>query len=52
MAGVEAFVGSKEIPEPGSNQIAMMGDTIFAADRSEYVGQRVGLILAETQVAP
>ena len=49
LPGVVAFIDASSIPPGGSNDI--IGDTIFAVDAVHYVGERIGLILAETDAA-
>lgn len=51
LPGVVAWVDVKDIPEGGKNVDAACRDTIFADGIVEYRGQRIGLVLAETQVA-
>lgn len=50
LPGVVAWVDVKDIPEGGKNVDASCRDIIFADGLVEYRGQRIGLILAETQV--
>lgn len=44
--GVHAFVGAEDIP--GSNKVALGGGDaeIFASERTEYIHQPLGLIVA------
>jgi xanthine dehydrogenase molybdopterin-binding subunit B len=46
--GFVDFVGAADIPLTGRN--AVFGDALFADGRVDYVGQRLGLILAHSQV--
>lgn len=48
LPGVVAFVGADDIPSAGQNKV--FDDVLFAADRVNYVGQRLGLIVATSQV--
>ena len=49
LPGVVAYVDAASIPPGGSNDI--IGDTIFAVGEVCYVGERIGLILADTDAA-
>ena len=44
-----AFVGADDIPSAGQNKV--FDDVLFAADRVNYVGQRLGLVVATSQVS-
>jgi xanthine dehydrogenase molybdopterin-binding subunit B len=48
LPGVVAFVGADDIPAGGNKLV--FGDALFAGDRVDYVGQRLGLIVATSQV--
>ena len=49
LPGVVAFVGADDIPGAGQNKV--FDDVLFAADRVNYVGQRLGLVVATSQVS-
>eukprot|EP00884_Botryococcus_braunii_P010388 jgi/Botrbrau1/19350/Bobra.0073s0075.1 len=49
LPGVFAWVDRSNIPEGGKNVDVACRDTIFADGIVEYPGQRIGLVLAETQ---
>ena len=49
LPGVVDFIGVDDIPASGDKLV--FGDALFAGDRVDYVGQRLGLIVATSQVA-
>ena len=53
MPGVLHYVDFKDIPAGGTNNWKLFGtpEPVFASTRSEYAGQAVGLIVAETRSA-
>lgn len=51
LPGVAAYVDVRNIPKGGANLLDACGvDVIFADGKVEYVGQRIGMVLAESQV--
>lgn len=48
LPGVVAFIGPDDVPKGGHNEV--FDDLIFAEGRVHYVGQRLGLIVAASQV--
>jgi xanthine dehydrogenase molybdopterin-binding subunit B len=53
MPGVLDYVDIKDIPAGGTNNWKRFGtpEPVFASTRSEYAGQAIGLIVAETRAA-
>ncbi len=50
LPGVAAWIDAKDVPAGGSNMDVAFRDAVFADGKVEYMGQRIGLVLAETQV--
>jgi hypothetical protein len=51
LPGVAAYIDIRDVPKGGANLLDACGtDIIFADGRVEYVGQRIGIVLAESQV--
>lgn len=50
LPGVVAYVGAQDIPQGGKN-IAMGQEPVFAEGKVEWVGQPIGLVVAETRAA-
>lgn len=51
LPGVAAYIDVADIPKGGANLLNTCGtDIIFADARVEYVGQRIGMVLADSQV--
>lgn len=48
LPGVVAFIGPNDVPKGGHNQV--FDDLLFAEGRVHYVGQKLGLIVATSQV--
>ena len=50
LPGVVAYVDVRDIPKGGANLLNTCGtDIVFADKRVEYVGQRIGMVLADSQ---
>ena len=51
LPGVAAYIDIADVPKGGANLLNTCGtDIIFADKRVEYVGQRIGMVLADSQV--
>ena len=51
LPGVAAYIDVRDVPKGGANLLNTCGtDIIFADKRVEYVGQRIGMVLADSQV--
>lgn len=50
LPGVLDFVGAKDIPKAGKNS-TLGQEAVFAEGKVEWVGQHIGLIVAETRAA-
>ena len=48
LSGVVAYISAKDIPRGGKNEV--YDDVLFAEGSVHYVGQRLGLIIASSQV--
>jgi hypothetical protein len=48
VSGFVAFITAADIPDGGSLQV--FGDALFATDSAAYAGQRIGLVVASSQV--
>lgn len=50
--GVVDYIGASDIPKQGSNNVLGQSvEAVFAEDKVEWVGQPIGLIIAETRAA-
>ena len=50
LPGVVAYIGAEDIPKGGTNS-AMGQEAVFAEGLVEWVGQPIGLLVAETRAA-
>ncbi len=50
LPGVVAYIGAKDIPKGGVNS-ALGQEPVFAEELVEWVGQPIGLLVAETRAA-